>query len=181
MIFTVDDFIDCNIVSVRDRNFGDTFDSNCDNAKFKVFNINKDKDFIAFNKLYDSKEKGCVQLLVHESVKISECIPLINKHQTWLNSEDCKAQLINRFCEFVSNYTGKPLTAQEFVKNNWYDGLEINSTIILIEAGIGKINYSIGCLDKWHILYVNVEDCKIISAFDDYADLEFGTGYDGVW
>ena len=150
MSFTIDDFIDCNNVLVRDRNFGDTFGCKCDYAKFKVFNINKDKDFIAFNKLYDSKEKGYVELHVHESVKMPECIPLINKHQTWLNSENCKAQLIDRFCEFVSDYTGKTLTTQEVVENNWYDGLEINSIIILIEAGIGKINYFIGCLDKWH-------------------------------
>jgi len=183
MFFQINDFIDCNRVVVRDRNFGDSFgvDFDYDYAKFKAFDISDDKDFVAFNKLYDAKDKGCVSLLLHESINLVDCVPLINKYQIWLNGEECKNQLITEFCKFVNGYSGKMLTTTEVIDNNWYDGLEINSALILIDAGGKKIRYSIGCLDKWHILYVLAGDYKILSAIDEYADPENATGYNGVW
>ena len=183
MVFEVDDIIDCNKVIIRDRNFGSPvgYDYDYDYAKFKIFDINKDKDFIAFNKLYDAKDKGCVQLLLHESIALLDGISLINKYQIWLNSEDCKNQLIAEFCNFVNGYSEKMITAKEVVDNKWYEGLEINSALILVDAGSGKILYTICCLDKWHILYVEVSDFKILSTTDDCADPENGTGYNGIW
>ena len=171
MVFTVRDFIDRNQI----------FKSDTDFMKHKVFDIDKSKGYVVFNKLYDAVEKGAVAIQLHESIEIAECLPIINDYQDWLNSEDCKNQLIAKFCEFVNSYSDKMLTVGEVIDNNWYDGLEINSVLIEFSSDCKNIRYHVGCLDNWHIMYVNVREYQIISVFDDYADPKHGTGYDGVW
>ena len=159
----------------------DFSDRNFNFENYKAFDLNIEKKYMAFNQLYNATEKGAVAIQVHEDVCLSDCIATINKHYGWLNSDDCKNQLIHKFCEFVSSYSGKLLMPHEVINNNWYDGLEINSVLITIPPDCEKMNFCICVVDKWHVLYIEMEEGKIISVFDEYANPEHGLGYDGVW
>jgi hypothetical protein len=139
------------------------------------------ENYIVFNKLYDAKEKGEIEIQIQEGGNLSEVITVMNKYRDWLNSDECKNELINKFCEFVNSYSDKPLTVEEVINNNWYDSLEINSVLVRSPVDSGKLTFFIGVVDKWHILYVDIRENKIISVDDEYVDPESGIGYDGVW
>ena len=150
--------------------------------EYKVFDLNN--DCFIFNKLYDlaeRKEKGAIEVQVHKNIILSECITTFNKYQKWLNSADCKNELINKFCEFVNSYSPKKTTVEEIIRNKWYEELEINGAIITIPIKYEKMIFCIICVDNWHILYIEVEENRIISINDEYVDPENGLGYNGIW
>jgi hypothetical protein len=65
------------------KNFINEFD----HEEYKVFDLNK--DCMIFNKAYDTIErekKGAIEVQIHKNISISDCIPMINKYQKWLNS-----------------------------------------------------------------------------------------------
>ena len=152
------------------------------NYEKNVFDLNKDCEI--FNKFYDITErekKGSIEIQIDKDVIISDCIKNFNKHLKWLNSDNCKNELIEKFCEFVNGYSERKLTKEEIGRNKWYENLEINSVLVTIPIDSDKINFCIGCVDNWHILYVAIEGDKILSLDDKYVDLENGVGYNGIW
>ena len=143
---------------------------------YKIYDSNKNS--IVFNKLISATE---MEIQIHKTVCLSECVPVINESLKWLNSNDCKNELINNFCEFVNNYSNIPITTEEIIQNKWYEELKIQSAIINIPIDYKKIYFCIICVDNWHILYIEIEENKIISVIDEYVDPENGVGYNGIW
>ena len=166
MYFSIDD-----LTIDKDHNFTNTI-----LEKYKIYNINK--DCIIFNKPIIATE---VEIQIHENVDLSECIPIINESLNWLNCDDGKNGLINSFCEFVNSYSDIIITTEEIIQNKWYEGLKIQSAIINIPIEYRKMNFCIICVDNWHVLYIEMEENKIISVIDEYVDPENGVGYDGTW
>jgi hypothetical protein len=153
-----------------------------DQEEYKIFDLNK--DCIIFNKPYDAIErekKGAIEVQIHKNVNIIDCISTINKYIKWLNSDDCKKELIDKFCEFVNSYSYRIVTIEDIIHNKWYEKLELNGVIITIPNDYEKMNFCIICIDQWHILYIEMEENKIMSINDEYVNPENDVGYNGVW
>ena len=140
--------------------------------------LDVNQNYIIFNKSIDTAE---IEVQAHENVVLAECISIFYKWLEWLNSDDCKNDLIDKFCEFVNSYSEKAITVEEIIRNKWYDELDVQSAIINIPPDCSQINFCVICVDKWHILYVTIKENKIISVVDEYVNPESGLGYDGNW
>jgi hypothetical protein len=155
---------------------------NLSSSDMNVYYINR--DCFIFNKLYgatDRCEKGAITVQTHKQLRLSEYIQAINEYIKWLNSDECKHEVINNFCDFVNNYSDKTISVKEIIENNWYEKLEIISITITIPTKCEKMNICIVCADNWHILYIEIVDNKVISIGDEYVDIESGLAYDGIW
>ena len=147
--------------------------------RLKDYNIyTMNKNCIIFDKSIVPPEIG---VNIHKNVSFNKCISTFNKCLEWLNGNNCKTELINRFCEFVNVYSDKAITVEEVIHNKWYENLNVQSAIIDIPEDYGKMVFTIICVDNWHILYVEMEENKIKSIDDEYVDPENGIGYNGVW
>lgn len=150
-----------------------------DNFNFKekrIFDLKK--NCTIFNKSIDYNE---VEIQIHKDVVVSECIPMFNEYLKWLNSDNCKNDLIKKFCEFVNSYSDKKITEEEIIYNKWFEELEAQSALIYIPKNYKKMFFGIICVDNWHILYIEMEENKIISIDDQYVNPENGVGYNGIW
>jgi len=137
------------------------------------------EDYIIFNKpLYLNEVEIQTE---QENIVLSECMPIFNEKLKWLNSDECKDNLIDKFYKFVNSYSEKKITVEEITNNKWYENLEPQGAIIYIPSDFNKMRFTIHCVDKWHNLYVEIEDNKIISVDDEYVDPEHGLGYNGIW
>jgi hypothetical protein len=141
---------------------------------YRMYEINK--NCIIFNKSLMAKE---VEVQIGKNVNFSDSIIEINEHLKWLNTDDCKKELINKFCEFVNSYSNKIITINDIIHNEWYETLTVQGAIINIPDDINKLSFTIICVDKWHILYIDTEKNKILDINDQYITSE--NGYDGIW
>ena len=120
-------------------------------SEYKDFNhYILDKDYIILNKkaLNTDYIKNNLIICLHKKLKFSKYISKINENINWLNSIDCKNNLIKYFCEFYNDYEKEEFDINKIINDKWYENLELWKASLIIDKD-EKITSKFICKDDY--------------------------------